>query len=199
MAGKRSRVHPQYKTKYRIRNWSTYDRSLVQRGNITLWFTPDAIAAWTPATTGKRGAQAKYSDLAIEVALTVRLVYGLALRQTEGFLQSISTLLDLGLRIPDNTTLSRRLKDLNVQIRSSVKDRPVDIMIDGTGLRVLSDNVPGSSPVHPENSCSTQIPVYLAKPDACSIEGRTLMRQSCTLNIVIEHRSRRSSRTRLSQ
>ena len=87
-----------------------------------------------------------YSDLAIETALTVRLVYGLALRQTEGFLQSISTLLDRGLRIPDHTTLSRRAERLNVQARPSVREGPVHIIIDSTGLRVHSGNVPGSNP-----------------------------------------------------
>ena len=73
-------------------------------------------------------------------------MYGLPLRQTEGFLQSISTLLDLGLRIPDHTTVSRRSKDLNVPIRNSIQEGPVDIMIDSTGLRVHSGNVVGASP-----------------------------------------------------
>jgi hypothetical protein len=78
--------------------------------------------------------------------LAVRLVYGLALRQTEGFLQSISTLLDLGLRIPDHTTLTRRSKDLNLPVHVSANDGPLHIMIDSTGLRVHSGNIPGSSP-----------------------------------------------------
>lgn len=71
-------------------------------------------------------------------------MYGLALRQTEGFLQSISKLLDLGLRIPDHTTLSRRSKGLNVRIPVSASDGPLHIMIDSTGLRVHSGNSPGS-------------------------------------------------------
>ena len=88
MSSKRSRIHPKYKTKYRVTNWSEYDRSLVGRGDITLWFCPDAIANWNAAPSGRRGGQPKYSDLAIETALTLRLVFRLPLRQTEGFLVS---------------------------------------------------------------------------------------------------------------
>ena len=102
--------------------------------------------AWQAPTGAKPGGQPIYSDLAIEVALTVRLVYGLPLRQTEGFLRSILTLLNLGLRIPDHTTLSRRSKRLNVPVPSPADPGPVPIIIDSTGLRVHSGNVPGSSP-----------------------------------------------------
>ena len=70
-----SRVHPKYKTKYRVENWAEYDRALVQRGDITLWISDEAVAAWKPMSNGKRGGQPKFSDLAIETALTLRLVY----------------------------------------------------------------------------------------------------------------------------
>ena len=80
----RSRVHPKYKTKYRVSNWSEYDRALVQRGNITLWISEDAVASWKPAPKGRRGAQRKFSDHAIETALMLRLVFNLPLPQAEG-------------------------------------------------------------------------------------------------------------------
>ena len=89
-----SRVHPKYKTKYRVGNWPAYDRALVQRGDITLWFAPEAIATWAAVGVGTRGGQLQYSDLAIETALTLRLLFHLPLCQTEGFLTSI--LLDVG-------------------------------------------------------------------------------------------------------
>ncbi|MGI9288466.1 MAG: IS5 family transposase [Pseudomonadales bacterium] len=129
-----------------MRNWREYEAGLRKRGDLMLWFSEEAIAAWRAPTGEKPSGQPVYSDLAIETGLTVRLVYGLALRQTEGFLQSISTLLDLGLRIPDHTTFSRRSKDLNVRLPVSANDGPLHIMIDSTGLRVHSGNVPGSSP-----------------------------------------------------
>jgi hypothetical protein len=95
---KRNR-HPKYKTSYRVNNWAEYDKALRDRGNISLWISQDAIDAWTPPQTGKRGAQPVYSDLAIETALTFRLLFHLALRQTEGFLGSLESD-GLGLTVP---------------------------------------------------------------------------------------------------
>ena len=68
MSKTRSKVHPTYKTKYRVRNWSGYDRALTRRGDLTLWFTPEVIAAWQPSGAGVRGGQRKYADAAIETA-----------------------------------------------------------------------------------------------------------------------------------
>ena len=70
----KSRVHPKYKTKYHVGNWSAYDRALVQRGDITVWLAPDAIATREAVGVGTRGGQRQYSDLAIETALTLRLI-----------------------------------------------------------------------------------------------------------------------------
>jgi hypothetical protein len=72
MPSTKSRVHPKYKTKYRVGNWSDYDRSLVERGNLTVWLSPDAIAQWHAKPSRRRGGQRKFSDLAIEAALTLR-------------------------------------------------------------------------------------------------------------------------------
>ena len=85
----KSRVHPKYKTKYRVRNWASYERALIGRGNITIWLSRAAIAAWKPEGTRTRGAPPTYSDLAIETALTLRLLFHLPLRQAEGFLTSL--------------------------------------------------------------------------------------------------------------
>ena len=73
----KSRVHPRYKTKYRVGNWPSYDRALVQRGDITMWISQDAIDAWKPRLSRKRGGQKRYSDTEIETALTLRLVFNL--------------------------------------------------------------------------------------------------------------------------
>ena len=81
-AHKRPNRHPKYKTAYHVINWPEYDKALRDRGDITLWISQDAIDAWTPPQTGKRGAQPLYSDLAIETALSLRLLFHLALRQT---------------------------------------------------------------------------------------------------------------------
>jgi hypothetical protein len=97
--------HPNYKTAYRVRNWAEYDKAWCDRGDITLWISQDAIDAWTPSQTGKRGAQPLYSDLAIETALSLRLFFSWPLHQTEGFLGSLLRLTDLRLPCPDHTTL----------------------------------------------------------------------------------------------
>ena len=84
MSSKRSRVHPPYKTKYRVTNWATYNRALVDRGSLGLWISPDAIASWNAKPSDpRRGGQPKYSNLAIESALTLGLVYHLPLRHPQ--------------------------------------------------------------------------------------------------------------------
>ncbi len=131
-----SRVHPKYKTKYRVANWPEYERSLVRRGDITLWFSTDAIAAWKPKPSGRRGGQQKYSDVAIETTLTLRLVFGLPLRQAEGFLRSLLSLMNVDLEAPDHTTLSRRGQQLDVRLRRVPVDEPLHLIVDSTGLSI---------------------------------------------------------------
>jgi hypothetical protein len=96
----KSRVHPTYKTKYHVGNWPEYYRALVQRGDITLWISADAIDAWKPTAPRKRGGQQKFSNVAIETALTLRLVFKLPLRQTEGFLRWVLSWMDCDLEAP---------------------------------------------------------------------------------------------------
>jgi hypothetical protein len=92
----------------RVMNWREYDAALRNRGSLTIWFTPDAIAGWKAQPRTTPGGQRHYSDLAIETALTLRAVFRLALRQSEGLIASIMGLLEIDLPIPDHTTLSRR-------------------------------------------------------------------------------------------
>jgi hypothetical protein len=124
------------KTRYRVRNWSEYEAGLCKRGDLTIWFSEDALRDWHPAVGTKPGGQRHYSDTAIETALIVRAVYGLALRQTEGFLRSIARLLQLDIDIPDHTTLSRRSSALRAHVRNpNTAGGPVHILIDSTGLK----------------------------------------------------------------
>jgi hypothetical protein len=134
---KRPNRHPQYTTAYRVNNWAAYDKALRDRGDITLWISQDAIDAWTPPQTGKRGAQPVYSNLAIETTLALRLIFDQPLRQTEGFLRSILKLMNLTLPCPDHTTLSRRHATVVVR-RTIVRapQGPMDVIVDSTGLKV---------------------------------------------------------------
>ena len=103
VAAKSSRVNRQYKKKYRIRNWREYERGLRSRGDVTIWLSEEAIAAWVPPKNGLRGGQRRYSNLAVRTALTLRVVFSLPLRQTEGFLDSLLRLMGLNLKAPDHT------------------------------------------------------------------------------------------------
>ena len=123
------------KQRQRVTNWAEYDASLRARGSLTVWFTAEAIDGWrAEARTGWSG-QAKYSDLAIATALTLRAVFRLALRQTEGLIGSVLQLLGLDLAVPDHSTLSRRAETLVVP-QPKAGSKPVHLLVDSTGLRL---------------------------------------------------------------
>ena len=126
-----SKVHPTYKTKYRVANWPAYNQALVRRGDVTVWLSSEAIAAWTPRRSGRRGGQRRYSDLAIETALTLRLLYHLPLRQAEGFLHALFGMMRLDLSAPDYTTLSRR------RLRPVPPGEGLHLVLDSTGLSIV--------------------------------------------------------------
>jgi transposase len=134
-----SRVHPKYKTKYRVSNWAEYDKALVQRGDITLWISEEAIESWKPAPTGLRGAQRKFSDHAIETALALRLIFKLPLRQAEGLLRSVLSLMSADLEAPDHTTLSRRSQNLNVDLQRVAGNELIHRVVDSTGLSIVGE------------------------------------------------------------
>ena len=125
----KSKVHPKFKAKYRVGNWSNYDQSLAKRGDITLWISAGAIDAWIPSASGRRGGQRKFSDHAIETALTLRLVFQLPLRQTEGFLRSVLALMGVDVDAPDHTTLSRRSQHLEIELRSRLVAGPIHLIV----------------------------------------------------------------------
>jgi hypothetical protein len=127
----------------KVTNWPAYDASLRQRGSLTVWFTDEAVEAWAAEPRTTRGGQPWYSELAILTALTLRAVFRLAFRQTEGLIGSIIGLLGLTLRVPDHTTLSRRAATLEVpRPRSSSSPdaggeaEPVHLLVDSTGLKL---------------------------------------------------------------
>ncbi len=125
------------KSQYRVSNWPEYEAGLQRRGDLTIWLSDTALDAWRAPASGRPGGQRRYADIAIEAALTIRMVFHLPLRQTEGFLRSVAHLLDVDLPIPDHTTLSRRLKKLgDIRCRRLVTDRPIHLLIDSTGLRI---------------------------------------------------------------
>lgn len=135
----KSRVHPKFKTKYRVGNWPAYERALVGRGDVTFWVTPEAMAAWTPKRSGARGRPRRYSDLAIDTVLTLRLVFHLPLRQGEGFVNSLFALMRLDLSAPDHTTLSRRGQRLRPRLRPAWTSSGTNLVLDSSGLSIVGE------------------------------------------------------------
>lgn len=135
----KSRVHPKYKTRYHVGNWPSYDRALVQRGDVTFWLSPQAVGAWRPEPSKRPGASRRFSDLAIETAVAIRLVYGLPFRQAEGFLRSLLTLMATGLDAPDHTTLSRRGQHLDTSLRRIPAEEGIHLIIDSSGLSIVGE------------------------------------------------------------
>ena len=108
-----------------------------QRRDVTVWVSSEAIAAWTPGRSGRRGGQRRYSDLAIETALTLRLLYHLPLRQAEGFLHALFGMMRLDLSAPDYTTLSRRSQHLTRRLRPVPPGKGIHLVLDSTGLSIV--------------------------------------------------------------
>ena len=126
--------------KYRVTNWPEYDRALVQRGHLTIWFEETFLRAhWRPAPTGKRGAPLSYSDIASQALLTLKAIFDLPYRMVEGLARSIIQVMGIELRIPDHTLLSRRAKTLTVRIPRRQRTGPVHVVVDSTGLKLYGE------------------------------------------------------------
>jgi hypothetical protein len=119
---------------YKTRNWPEYNKALKRRGSLTIWFDPGM--AWAALPTGKRGRQPVYTDAAVQTCLTMKVLFGMALRQTTGFVESLLRLVGLDWDVPDFSTLSRRQKTLVVNITHRVSQGPLHLLIDSTGIKV---------------------------------------------------------------
>ena len=124
------------KPRYRVTNGPEYDAALRRRGSLTVWFTDEAIAAWRAEPRTTPGGQPHYSALAIMTALTMRAVFHLALRQTEGLIGSVIALLGLDLTVPDHSTMSRRSKTLEMPPLRRSGTGPLHLLVDSTGLKL---------------------------------------------------------------
>jgi hypothetical protein len=128
------------KATYRVTHWPEYDRALVARGNLLLWFDEDFIRHhWQPEPTGQRGAPMKYSDQAIQTLLVLKATFKLAYRSLEGFARSLMTLMRLDYDVPDHTHLSRRAQPLQVEIPRRARNEPLPVVVDSTGLMIYGE------------------------------------------------------------
>ena len=133
-----ARGHRIPKARYRVTNWPAYEAGLRRRGDLTFWLDEAALAGWQAPRRTTSGGQPRYSNLAIELVLTLRLVFHLALRQAEAFSRSVLALLGLKLAVPDHITLSRRGRAFaGRQPRVARHDGPVHLVLDSTGLQLF--------------------------------------------------------------
>lgn len=129
------------KAKYQVKNWSSYNQALINRGSITIYFSDQAIRGWydeEPAQKQK-GGQYVYSDLCIETLLMLKVVFKLAYRQTQGFAQSLLELMELTLQVPCYTQIQRRSLVLDIEAYNIPRGGHIDIVIDSTGLKVYGE------------------------------------------------------------
>jgi IS5 family transposase len=146
----RRRHIPEQKRK--VVNWREYDESLRRRGSLTVWFSDEVIEAWKASPRTGRGGRPEYSDLAILTGLTLKAVFRLAYRQTEGLIGSVIGLLGLDLAVPDHSTLCRRAETLEVPrpkprgagagadaAAGGADDgaEPLHLLVDSTGLKLI--------------------------------------------------------------
>lgn len=131
-----SRRHKFTKPRYRVTNWSEYNSALRQRGDITIWFTEEAIDQWHPIKRGVRGRPQLYSDHAIETAVLIRQVFHLPLRQTEGFMNSLTRIMGAAICIPDFSSISKRCVALPRHILNKALQPGSLVIVDSTGLKV---------------------------------------------------------------
>jgi hypothetical protein len=123
---------------YRVRNWREYNEALRQRGSLEFWVSDEVLARWYATPMGTPGAPTVYSAAAIEAALTIRTLFHLPLRQTEGFLTSLFHQLRLTLPVPDYSTLSRRGRFLLVKLPKRRKKKTI-VVIDSSGVKVYGE------------------------------------------------------------
>ena len=124
------------KRTYRVSN-PDYNKALEQRGEVDLFLSDDVLEKWNAPHEGREGRPRIYSDAAIQAILALRVMLGLPLRGTRGFIRFIFRVMKLSLRVPSASTLSRRLATLNIELPTlSSPDEPLVIAIDSTGFKI---------------------------------------------------------------
>jgi hypothetical protein len=167
------------KRTYRITNWRQYNDSLVRRGDITIWLSEDALKGWEhPHDSTKVGRPFVYSDAAIECLLTIRELFQLPYRQTEGLGRSLIELLGVDVAVPDYSSLAKRASKLNVSLRVANKRGPIDLVVDSTGLKVFGEGE-WKTRTHGKSKRRTWRKIHLSvNPETQMIEAELLTENS---------------------
>jgi hypothetical protein len=135
---KQKRTQSRRKELYRVKNWSEYEKALVQRGSITFWLSDNIEQTWLYVGEKQRGSQFDYSEKAIEIMLTIKEVFHLTNRGVEGFVRSVFQMMNIDLPVPDHSTLSKRGKTLNVKLPKKANGS-LNLVLDSTGLKIYGE------------------------------------------------------------
>jgi hypothetical protein len=127
------------KVSYKVYNWRQYNKGLCRRGSLSVWLSEEVLAHWLFAGPRSRGGCVLYADAAIDLCLTLKALYHLSLRQTQGLLQSVFSLLGLALPLPNYSTLCRRAAHLKVPLKAPLKRGIAELVVDGTGLKLYGE------------------------------------------------------------
>ena len=127
--------------KYKVKNWPTYNKALVKRGDLTIWFSEEGLEKWyeEESENKSRGRQRKYGDEAIKLMYIIRQVFNLRLRQTQGFVTSILKIMSVDLEVLDYTTLARRVRGLKIDFVVNKPRGPINLILDSTGIKVSGE------------------------------------------------------------
>lgn len=125
------------KGRYKTTNWAAYNAALKARGSLTIWLDKDM--QWYAPASGHRGRQRVFSDAAIQFCLSIKCLFGLALRQSLGLVESLLRLACLDWKVPDFSTVCRRQKTLRVQLPYQSSATALDLLVDSTGIKFLGE------------------------------------------------------------
>lgn len=125
------------RTKYRTTNWAQYNAALKARGSLSIWLDKDM--QWLAEPTGKRGRHPVFSDAAIQFCLSIKCLFGQALRQSLGMVQSMLKLAGLDWPVPDYSTVCRRQKSLQVLLSYRPSETALHLLVDSTGIKFLGE------------------------------------------------------------
>lgn len=123
---------------YRTTNWSEYNEALRRRGSLLIWL--DHEMEWSAPKRGRPGRPETFSDAAIQFCLSIKVLFGLALRQTIGMVASLLKMAGLGdWPVPDFSTLCRRQKTITIQIPFRRAGGPLNLLVDSTGVKMRGE------------------------------------------------------------
>jgi hypothetical protein len=104
---------------------------------LTIWLDKDM--QWYAPPSGRRGRQHIFSDAAIQFCLSIKCLFGLALRPSLGWVESLLRMVGLDWKESGCSTVSRRQKTLRVQWPSRASTRALDLLVDSTGIKFLGE------------------------------------------------------------